>query len=173
MLRDPGLQGGPLGATDGGNAVPRAQLLRAVPVLAAFALVAASPRPALATPETMGRSLGNLFMAPLDIIMSPYVAVTTTYTNWRDSGDSPAVKVAYPLPGVIWVTGVQLGASVLRGITGLIEFVPAIPLLFLDTDMDPLFDPVDRNDAVVDVQLWESFPICCKFGIDYTSQPSY
>ena len=38
--------------------------------------------------------------------------------------------------------------------------------------LDPLFDPVERNQAVVDTTWFgERFPV--KFGIDYTSLPAY
>ena len=152
----------------------RAFRTRAAAALAALAVVASAPAPASASPDTLARSLSNLLFCPFDLVMSPYVAIKTVTQNWRDSDDSTAVKIAYPLPGVVWVTGVQAGASVIRGVTGALELVPAIPLAFIDTDLDPLFDPAERNEAVVDYMPWEeSFPLAVKFGIDYTSLPAY
>lgn len=145
---------------------------RAIAALAVFLLVASAPSPGNASSETLARSVSNILFSPFDLILSPYMATTTVYDNWKNSDDSVAVKVAYPLPGVIWVSGVQAGASVIRGVTGLMELIPAIPLLFFETDLDPLFDPVERNEAVVDTTIFaEKFTI--KFGIDYTSIPSY
>jgi hypothetical protein len=145
---------------------------RAIAALAVFLLVASAPSPANASTETLVRSVTNILFSPFDLILSPYVATTTVYDNWKNSDDSTAVKVMYPLPGVVWVTGVQAGASVIRGVTGLLELVPAIPLAFVETDLDPLFDPVERNQAVVDITIFaEKVPI--KFGIDYTSLPAY
>ena len=145
---------------------------RAIAALAVFLLAASAPSPGNASTETLARSVSNILFSPFDLILSPYVATTTVYDNWKNSDDSTAVKIAYPLPGLVWVTGVQAGASVIRGITGLIELIPAIPLAFVETDLDPLFDPVERNEAVVDTTIFsEKFTI--KFGIDYTSIPAY
>ncbi|UCE85180.1 MAG: hypothetical protein JSU66_12620 [Deltaproteobacteria bacterium] len=145
---------------------------RALSSLAVILLLTSAPSPANASPETLARSVSNILFSPFDLVLSPYVATRTVYQNWKDSDDSTAVRIAYPLPGVIWVTGVQAGASVIRGVTGLLEFIPAIPLAFVDADIDPLFDPVERNQAVVDTSLFgERFPV--KFGIDYTSLPAY
>lgn len=159
-----------LGLGDGGNAVTSA-LLRAAPALIALLIATAAPSPAKASPETLARASSNILFSPLDFALAPYVAGRTIYTNLRDSDDTMAVKIAYPLPGVIWVTGVQIGASVIRMVTGLLEIVPAIPLAFMEADIDPLFDPVERNSAVVDFQIADTFPV--KFGVDYTSLPGY
>jgi hypothetical protein len=55
---------------------------------------------------------------------------------------------------------------VLRGVTGVFEFLPGLILLPLDADMDPLFDPVVENSALVD---YDNPVYHVKFGTDYTS----
>lgn len=89
-------------------------------------------------------------------------------TKMSEQDDSNAVRIFFAGPGYIWYTGVIVGASVIRGVTGLIELVPGVLLLpFPDADMDPLFDPVDSAGALVEVDT----PCCVyiKFGIDYTA----
>ena len=86
---------------------------RALSGLAVILLLTSAPSPANASPETLARSVSNILFSPFDLVLSPYVATRTVYQNWKDSDDSTAVRIAYPLPGVIWVTGVQAGASVM------------------------------------------------------------
>ncbi len=129
----------------------------------AWTLVAA---PAAASPDTLKRSVQNITLAPLDMLASPAVAGRTIYRNLNDIDDSTGVRVVYTLPGYAWVTMVQLGASVLRLTTGLLEFVPGLVLLPFEADLDPLFDPAEENEALVDYE----FPFFyARFGIDYTT----
>ena len=126
------------------------------------------PFSASASPETMKRSVSNILQAPLDLALSPMTALVGISTKMADQEDSTGVRVAFAVPGYIWYTGVIVGASVIRGVTGMIEFVPALFLLpFAETDMDPLFDPVDNAGALVEIET----PCCIyvKFGIDYTA----
>jgi hypothetical protein len=121
---------------------------------------------AAASPATLKRSVENLVQFPLDLVLSPVVAGKTVYTNLQDIDDSDAVRVAYTVPGFAWVTFVQAGSAVLRGVTGALEFLPGLGLLFFETDLDPLFDPADENEALVD---FENPVFHFKFGISYTS----
>jgi len=136
--------------------------------LVACTLVALVPGVAGAGTETLKRSVGNMVQAPLDLALSPVVAGRSIYRNLQDIDDSTAVRIAYPLPGFVWNTMVQAGASLIRGITGVMEFVPGLILLPFESEMDPLFDPVERNEALVD---YETPVLWIKFGIDYTSVP--
>jgi len=133
---------------------------------AIFALVFVVSSPASASPQTLKRSVENLLLWPFDFVLSPVVAGKTVYTNLQDIDDSTAVRVAYPVPGFAFVTFVQLGSATIRGLTGLIEFLPGLGLLFFETDLDPLFDPADDNEALVD---FENPVFNLKFGISYTS----
>jgi len=135
-----------------------------------LSLVCVAPRPAHAGYETLKRSIGNLIFAPFDLILSPVVAGKTVYTHLRDIEDTKAVRIAYTVPGYFWLTGVQLGAAVIRGGTGCLEALPGIVLLaFPGTEMSPLYDPVEKGDALVD---WPNPAVNVKFGVDYTSPPS-
>jgi hypothetical protein len=122
--------------------------------------------PASASPATLKRSVENMTQWPLDLVLSPVVAGKTVYTNLQDIDDSDAVRVAYPVPGFAFVTFVQMGSAVLRGVTGVLEFLPGLGLLFFETDLDPLFDPADENEALVD---FENPVYDLRFGVSYTS----
>ena len=145
---------------------PRRLATRLALIGAAFALVFMVSSPVSATPETLKRSVENLTQWPLDLVLSPVVAGKTVYTNLQDIDDSPAVQVAYTVPGFAFVTFVQMGAACIRGLTGVLEFLPGVGLLFFDADLDPLFDPPVEQEALVD---FENPVYTFKFGVSYTS----
>ena len=133
---------------------------------AVWALVVGAASPAPASPETLKRSVGNILFAPLDMLLAPVVAGQIIATNMREVDDSRWVRIVYPIPGYVWMVGLQLGGSVIREVSGLLELLPGLGLLFFETDLDPLYDPVERGDALVDI---ETRPLNIKFGIGYTS----
>jgi hypothetical protein len=131
-------------------------------------LLFAAASPAAASSETLRRSVGNLLFAPLDIALSPIVAARSIYRNLNDIDDSLGVRLVYPVPGFAWNTGLQIGAGGIRALAGLLELVPGLVLLPFEADMDPLFSPAAKANALVDI---ETRPIDIKFGIDYSSLP--
>ena len=152
---------------------------RLAAALTALALLAFSPTAAQASPETLRRSLGNIIQSPIDVLLAPLVAGRTLVTNLRDIDDTLPVQIVYAGPGYFWLTGVQVGAAVLRGVAGLLELVPGIFLMPFETDIDALYDPADRGAAMVefenplgenDIARW--FPLITwnvRFGVTYTS----
>jgi hypothetical protein len=132
----------------------------------ALAVAAVAAAAASATPATFKRSIENLTQWPLDLALSPVVAGKTIYNNLNSVDDSTGVRIAYPLPGFVWTTSVQMGAAVLRGVTGVFELLPGLILLPLDADMDPLFDPALENEALVD---YDNPVYHVKFGTNYTA----
>ncbi len=138
------------------------RLLAAFVGLAASLLLAAT---AFATTSTLKRSVENMTQFPIDILMAPVVAGKSVYDNMNSVEDSLGVRIAYPIPGFMFNTLVQIGGGIIRGITGLIELGPGVVLLFSDAEMDPLFDPVEDSSA-----LYENGgdPIRVKIGVNYT-----
>jgi hypothetical protein len=134
--------------------------------LLALGLLALPAAPAAASPKTLKRSVENLTQWPLDVATAPVVSVWTIQRNMRDIGDSLAVRIFYPVPGFCWNTMVQVGAGVLRGVSGALELGPGIVLLPFEADMDPLFDPSLDNEALVD---WQNGIYDVKFAVDYTT----
>jgi len=122
-------------------------------------------------------------MGPFDMILSPIVGVMTVAENLDSIDDTDTVRVVYAVPGVIWLTGLDFGAGVIRIVTGGLEVVPGILVFPFETDLDPLFDPVDDASAMID---WDNplvdvenpwvyynplvapFAIRIKAGINYT-----
>ena len=147
--------------------------IRLAALLGALALFSGLPGTAQAGPETLQRAMANIIQAPLDVMLAPVVAGRTLYTNLRDIDDTPAVRVVYAAPGYIWLTAVQGGAAILRGIAGCLELLPGIFLLPFETELDPLFDPADRGAALVEYDWHEEgwFPVVFwgRFGVTYTS----
>ena len=143
----------------------------AVPLLALLtaALTLFASTPASATSETLKRSAGNILFAPFDIAASPITAGVALYTNLREIDDARWKRVVFPIPGYVWILGVQIGGGAIREIAGLLELVPGLGLLFFDTDLDPLFGPVERNEALVDL---ETPPLNIKFGVNYIASPT-
>ena len=140
---------------------PRSMFL--LTTVAAISLLAA---PASAGPDTLKRSVGNMVFFPIDLVTSPVTAGIAVVNNIQDIDDTTGVRVAYAVPGYIFMTGLNIGASVLRGVTGLLEFLPGLVLVFIDADMTPLYVPVEDNKALVNWQN-DVFPV--KFGIDYAT----
>jgi hypothetical protein len=136
--------------------------------LAAAAFVLLASTPAFATPETLKRSVGNILFAPFDIAAAPITAGKALYTNMQEIDDARWKRIVFPIPGYVWILGVQIGGGAIREIAGLLELVPGLGLLFFDADLDPLYSPVERNDALVDL---ETPPLNIKFGVNYISSP--
>jgi hypothetical protein len=148
---------------------PAAIPARRAPVACALlvaSLVAANP--AQAGPDVLKRSVGNIVFAPIDLVLSPFVGAHVLYNNLRDVDDSLGVRIAYVPMGFAWNTGVQAMGAITREISGLIELLPGIGLFFLEADMDPLFAPPERGNALLNVES-EIFPV--KVGVDYMTVP--
>lgn len=147
----------------------KARLGRGLAMVGALAFAVLLASPGSATPATLKRSVQNLTQWPLDVVTAPVTSGLSIYRNLREIDDSPAVRIAYPVPGYFWNLMVNWGASVLRGVSGVIEFLPGIALAFTDAEMTPLFDPAEQNPALVS---YETGIYDLRFGIDYTT-PGY
>ena len=138
---------------------------RVVSALLAALLVVGAAAPASASSETLKRAHSNLAFGPLDFVLSPVTGTTGVYNNLQDIDDTMAVRVVYTIPGVVWNTAFNMGGSVLRTFTGLLEVVPGILLLPFEADMDPIFAPPERAPALIDEEF-DNFSL--KIGINYT-----
>jgi hypothetical protein len=127
-------------------------------------LVAAVPGESHAGAKTLARATQNLLFFPFDLALSPFVATKTTYEHWKSSDDTKAVKYGYALFAPIWSFGVEAGASVIRGVAGMLELLPGIALLPFDGEMNPIYDLPETQPAWVDTGS-DAFKV--KFGVDY------
>jgi hypothetical protein len=133
-------------------------------LVAVLLLAVSVAGPAEASPETLTRSLTNIFFGPLDMALGPVVGTRAVYNNIRDIDDSTGVRVAYAIPGVVWNSMMCMSGGLLRTFTGAIELLPGLALLPLEADLDPIFAPPERSDALIDEEFdWGVI----KIGINY------
>ena len=145
--------------------MPRIQLVRrTLALLAVAGLLLAAPLSAQASTVTLARSVSNVAFSPFDILLSPINTGFGIVEKMRDIEDTTAVQIAYAYPGCLWYTAVVIGGGMVRGVTGLLQFIPAVILLPFETDLEPWVDPIDRAPGLVDIDF-ELFPV--KLGIDY------
>ena len=136
--------------------------LLAVVLLASFAAT-----PAAATPQTILRGLGNVVLAPLDAALAPVSTFIGLRENLQDIDDSRGVRLFYPIPAYFYAVGLQLGCSWIRLTTGFLEIAAGVLVLPFDTDVAPLFDPVDDAEALVEIDIdYMDYPL--RFGVNYT-----
>ena len=132
--------------------------------LSALLLALCLATPAAASELTFKRAMTNLLFGPFDIALSPIVGPRSVYQNLRDIDDNTTVRLIYALPGVGWNTAFNMGGGMLRCMTGLLEIVPGVLLLPFEADMDPIFAPPERADALIDE---ETSVTSVKIGINY------
>jgi len=152
---------------------------RALPtflVAGALAAAVAVPGTASAGAETLKRAVGNMLplkravgnmlQAPVDLVLAPVTAGLVEYRTIRASDDILATKVAYAVPGYVFLTGLHAGGSALRAVSGIIELVPGMAMLFTDSELEPMYDPAEKSGAVI---LDRQTPLMeIRLGIDYT-----
>ena len=135
-------------------------------VIAAM-LLSVSPAPAEASPQTILRGLGNVALAPLDAALAPVTTFIGLRQNLQDIDDSPGVRLFYPVPAFFYATSLQIGCAWIRSLSGGLEVAVGVLVLPFDTDLDPLFDPVDDADALVEIDIdYMDYPL--RFGVNYT-----
>ncbi len=139
-------------------------LRRRAALAIALMLSLALAGPAAASPETFKRGIGNLIFGPVDIVLAPVVGTRAVFHNLSDIDDTLGVRVFFVVPGVVWNTFIQLGGGLIRTLSGAFELVPGVFLIPFEADLDPLFAPVERSDALVDEEL---MLIHVKFGVNY------
>ena len=145
------------------------------------------PGAATASPDTLRRGLSNIMMGPFDMLLSPIQGVNTVVRNLNEIDDSRAVRISYAVPGVAWLTLLDFSSGMIRILTGTLETIPGVILFASESDVEPLFDPVEDARALFE---WDNplaevedpwvyynplvapFAIHVKMGIDYT-RPDY
>ena len=133
-------------------------------MLVAVALCFVSVAPAMASTETIRRSVSNILFGPMDFALAPITGTRSVYNNMRDIDDSTGVRIFYAIPGVAWNIAYVAGGGVVRMFTGLLEFVPGLLLIPFEADMNPIFAPPEKADALIDEE-YDLLPV--KIGISY------
>ncbi len=141
-------------------------LRRCVVFCAALLLVLSVASPAAASPETLRRAVSNILFGPTDVVLGPIVGARSVYHNIQDIDDTPGVRIAFIIPGIAWNGAMCMAGGVLRTLTGVIELIPGLILLPFEADLDTLFAPPTRADALIDE---ETAILDIKIGVDYVS----
>lgn len=124
--------------------------------------------PAAATPQTLLRGVTNVAFGPLDAALAPISVFIGIRENMNSIDDSPGVRLVYPIPGYFYTLGLQVAGSGIRVITGGLEILPGLLLLFSETDVDPLFATVDDAAALVEFDS-DILDGGYRFGINYST----
>jgi hypothetical protein len=141
--------------------------VRALAPLAAACLLSLAS-PAAATPQTILRGIGNVALAPLDAALAPVSTFIGIRENLKNIDDSRGVRLFYPVPAYFYAVGLQLHCAWIRATTGFVEIGAGLLVLPLDTDIEPLFDPVDDATALVEIDIdYMDYPL--RFGVNYTA----
>ena len=146
--------------------VRRARVARLWLLSLAVALLAALP--AAATTAVLKRAFENMPQGVGDVLLSPYTAGHTLYTNMTTIEDTLPVRIAYCVPGYAWNLMSNAGGGLIRSLTGVLELPTGLVLLFSDAEMEPLFDPAEDNEALI---TWDEYEDVyrVKTGISYTA----
>ena len=127
---------------------------RLAAVLTVALLVATWPVSATASDATLRMAFANIINGPLDMVTSPYTGGAILVTNLRDINDTPGVRVAYALPGYVWLAGLMFASGGVRTFTGALETVPGVLLFPFERDTDEMLAPVESSSALV--MDWEN-----------------
>lgn len=138
-----------------------------LPGLLAAAVAIGAAAPAFATTDVLRRSFENMPQGIVDAFLSPVTAGQSIVNNLQNIEDTPGVRVAYTIPGYAWNTLGNFGGGLIRSLTGIMELPTGLILLFTDAEMDPLFDPVEDNEALYLYDEYED-TYRVKVGVHYT-----
>ena len=134
--------------------------------LAAAGLAALPSPPAHAAAETLRRSVQNIALAPVDLVLSPATAARFLYLELQSAEDPAAARWVFAAPGWLWNTGMGAFGAGLRELAGLLELPPGLVLLPFEAELPVLFQPAEDGRALVDRHA-AGFSI--RFGVDYVS----
>ena len=110
----------------------------------------------------------RVVLAPLDAALAPISTFVGIRRNLRDIDDPLPVKIIYPVPGYFYAVGLQFMCSWIRLTTGFLEMGAGVLVLPFETDIEPLFDPADDADALVEIDIdYMDYPL--RFGVNYTN----
>ena len=124
--------------------------------------------PAGATTAVLKRSLENMPQGIADALLSPVTSGYSIYNNMTNIEDTMPVRIAYAVPGYAWNVMSNFGGGLIRSLTGVLELPAGLVLLFSDANMEPLFDPAEDNEALINYDRFEDI-YRVKVGVHYTA----
>ena len=128
--------------------MPRLLIRATTGALLIALLLGLTPRGASADATQLCRSISSIVLAPTDIPFAPYIAQHDLYVGLLEQDDDWYKKVIATPPGVVWLLGLQAAGTVVRVVTGVMEFVPGLFTLFREEPQGALFRSQDEAWAV-------------------------
>jgi hypothetical protein len=122
--------------------------------------------PAKADATQLCRSITTMLLAPTDALAAPYIAGRDEYVRMEENDDTTGVKIAYTVPGYVFLTGVQVYGAAIRLVAGALEFVPGLITLFREGSTMPYFYDQHYGEALYSAE-WGPCPI--RVGTSYTA----
>jgi hypothetical protein len=107
-----------------------------------------APSPASADATQLCRSITAITLAPTDVVLAPYIAYDTIRSRFESYDDSRGVKIAYTVPGYVFLIGVQVYGTAMRIVAGGLEFVPGLFTFFREGSATAFFQNWDEGEAV-------------------------
>jgi len=137
--------------------------------LIALALVAAlcgTPSDANADASQLCRAGANLVLAPLDVLLGPYIVAKDEYYGLTEIDDPIGLKIVGALPGYVLLLGLQVGGAIFREIAGVFELPMGVVTLFREGAQPPLYRSAEDAWAIFADQYG---PCPVKVGISYNT----
>ncbi len=134
----------------------------------ALGFAVSSPRTASADTSQICRSLTTLALAPTDVLLIPYIVPLDIYTGYTDQSDHWIPQYVGFVPGIAWLTGMQIGGAMIRVVAGAFEFIPGLITLPREQSPAALFTSQDEAEAVYS----ENYGPCpVRIGTHYNTIP--
>jgi hypothetical protein len=144
------------------SSAARALALGAVLLAPFFGLA----RTAHADATQLCRAGSNMILAPFDFALGPFIAGKDVVYGLREIDDPNYIKAIGIVPGYILLNGLQLGGSMFREISALMELPMGMVTLFRDGAQPPLFRSQEDAWALYS----EDFGKCpVHFGTSYNT----
>jgi hypothetical protein len=123
-------------------------------------------RSAQADATQLCRAGSNMLLAPFDFALGPFIAGKDEIYGLREIDDPDYIKAIGVVPGYILLNGMQLGGSMFREISALMELPMGMVTLFRDGPQPPLFRSQEDAWALYS----EDFGKCpVHFGTSYNT----
>ena len=134
--------------------------------MALAAFLGLAPRDAHADATQLCRAGANMFLAPFDFALGPFIAAKDEYYGVTNIDDPDYLKAIGVVPGYILLNGMQLGGSMFREISALMELPMGMVTLFREGPQPPLFRSQEEAWALFS----EDYGKCpIRFGTSYNT----
>jgi hypothetical protein len=142
--------------------------MRAALLALAIGSLAGLPGNARADATQLCRAGANMVLAPFDAFLGPFIAGKDEYYGLTEIDDPDALKAVGVVPGYLLLTGLQLGGSMFREISALMELPMGMITLWRDGAQGPLFRSQEEAWALYN-QDFAGGKCPVRFGTSYNT----